>query len=361
MIAHASSVVDAETDFIDVNPTRKSDNFTMIENALLRNKSLSFKARGILCHLLSHRAGWKIRMSELRKDCVDGEAAIRSGIDELVRAGYMTRERVRGDSGRMLGWRYRVFEEPVPTDTRFSSIGFSSIGKSSAKNTKGKKTKGEEEVGLLRKPTAPADAGCDSSADTGMDPEELASYLQTTTPGTKTEAQADALLLKSEDDPGGKDFPWRPIMAAMRRILPELELPTKGDRRDVAMKLWWRSHGKTVGAFEMLAEKVRASDYLMARNGHEGRNGRPFPWSWIFAKDRQGRLRATRIMEDAFTNEAMAFVLEKKSAAKLTKVMLTSSTAPVEVDLAEKWQGEPRYRVVGTHANGCPEVIDYRD
>jgi hypothetical protein len=43
---------------------------------------------------------------------------------------------------------------------------------------------------------------------------------------------------------------------------------------------------------------------------------------------------------------------------RLTKVVLGSPTCPVEVNLAEKWQGKLRYRVMGDHVVGLPEVID---
>lgn len=173
--------------------------------------------------------------------------------------------------------------------------------------------------------------------------------------------QRPGLLLKSDDDPCGKTFPWRQMMAALRRIVPELALPTKGDRRDAVMKQFWRRHGKTVGAFELLATKVQASDYLMARNGHTGAHGRPYPWSWIFAKNAKGKLRADEILEGGYSTETMAFVLERAVRGKMTKVMLSSSHEPIEVNLSEIWDGEPRYKVCGTHPNGYPEVIDYRE
>jgi DNA-binding MarR family transcriptional regulator len=44
--------------------------------------------------------------------------------------------------------------------------------------------------------------------------------------------------------------------------------------------------------------------------------------------------------------------------AKLTRVVLGSPTMPVEVDLSEQWQGKPRYRNIGTHAIGLPNVLD---
>lgn len=357
----------AGTDTISIHRKAKTAHFTQLSNALLRNPNLTFKARGILCHLLSHEAGWMIRMSELignAKNGQDGEESVRSGVTELIAKGYMIRERVHGDGGRIIGWRYEVFEEPITTSgfstSGFSRSGFSTSGKSSPKNTKDKNTILKEEEGLLRKPSAPD--GCDSPADTGIDPEELAQYRGDEPSAAAPVVEREPMLLASEDDdPAGKTFPWRQIMGAMARITPQMGLPTKGERRDAAMKNFWRARGKTIGSFEVLAEKVQASDFLMGRNGHTGRDGKPYSWSWIFSKDSKGRIRADRVMEDAYSNEAMAFVLEKQATEKLTKVMLSHSTTPIAVNLSEIWQGEPRYRVTGVHSNGCQEVIDYKD
>lgn len=176
--------------------------------------------------------------------------------------------------------------------------------------------------------------------------------------GGQSEAQAD-FGLSSEDDPKGKTFPWRQVMAITKRIVPEVIMPVNGDRRDHAMKAFWRKHGKAVSAFEVLAEKVRASDYLMARNGHVGNNGKPYSWGWIFSKSKRGVVRAEEILEDKYSNEAMAFVLERQKEAVLTEVVLVGTSKPTKVNMAELYEGEPRYKRVETHHSGLPLVLDY--
>lgn len=361
------------SDQIRIHQARKTDNFTLIGNDLLRNKALSFKARGILCHLLSHKAGWVIRMAELRKDAVDGEAAIRTGIEELIAAGYMTRERVKGEGGRMNGWSYEVYEEPLAPETRKSSIGtdtrFSTCGKSSPKNTKVKKT---NVVGIVPNGTIPAAslAGSVDLADSGINEGDLAlagagsdedDASPQTPPPTPAPAPAADLALSVEGD-DGKDFPWRQIMGALARIVPAVKMPVAGARRDVAMKQFWRKHGKTIGCFEALAARVAASDYLMARAGHTGQNGRPFTWGWIFSKNERGELRADAIMEGGYSTSAMAFVLEKQAAAaapKTKRVVLVGTSTPVEVMIDEKLgDGSPRYRACDETKNGCPVYLD---
>jgi hypothetical protein len=361
----------SSVDEIRVHSSRKTDNFTIIDNAVLRNKALSFKARGLLCQLLSHRAGWVIRMSELKKDSLDGEFAIRGAIKELVAAGYMRSYRVQDAGGRLAGWRYEVFEEPI-TIQQFPTCGKTTRGKPRAKNTNAKNTNSEEDDTTLNPKglSLPAEAvrfgdGEDTGIDAGdlaaMEEEQRAREAEGSASGSS--APAD-LLLDSEDDPKGKSFPWRQVMGALARIVPEVKMPTNGDRRDIAMKAFWRKHNKTVGCFEMLAEKVRASDYLMARNGHKGNDGKPYSWGWIFGRNAKNEVRADVIMAGGYSTESMAFVLEvqaKAAAPKMTKVMVPGGSTPFEVNLAEIFEGEPRYKQCDTHPNGTPIVIDYKN
>jgi hypothetical protein len=184
----------------------------------------------------------------------------------------------------------------------------------------------------------------------GLNPADLPDYV----------APEPELALSSEDEPNGKTFPWRQIMGAVKRIVPEVIMPVTGQRRDLMMKKFWRDHGKTVSAFEVLAENVAASDYLMARNGHTGNEGKPYSWGWIFSKNNKGELRADSILFGGYSTEAMAFVLTR-GVAKLTKVMPVGSSTAIEVNLAEQLNGSARFRPAGTHANGLPLVIDLKD
>lgn len=72
-------------DAINCTPT---SNFTQIPNEILRNPNLSFKAKGILCALLSNRDGWVSYQSGLEKCGKDGRDSILSGLSELKKQGY---------------------------------------------------------------------------------------------------------------------------------------------------------------------------------------------------------------------------------------------------------------------------------
>jgi len=63
--------------------------YTRIDNDAIRNKNLSWKARGLLTYLLSHSEGYQVRIDNLHIFSKDGHESTLSGIKELKRAGHM--------------------------------------------------------------------------------------------------------------------------------------------------------------------------------------------------------------------------------------------------------------------------------
>lgn len=93
--------------------------FTQIPNATLRDKTLSWKARGILGYLLSHREGFEIHSDSIVDQGPSGTKgnsrdAVRSGLRELEAAGYLRRSRLRDEQGSWKGVVYTVFDRPQP-------------------------------------------------------------------------------------------------------------------------------------------------------------------------------------------------------------------------------------------------------
>ena len=70
-----------------------ADQFTQIPNTLIRDTSISIKARGVLVYLLSHSGVWDHFRSKVMKDCGLGQAAYYSAMDELENAGYIIRKK----------------------------------------------------------------------------------------------------------------------------------------------------------------------------------------------------------------------------------------------------------------------------
>jgi hypothetical protein len=78
-----------------------SSGFARVPNAAARDKRLSYKARGILTVLLSHRDGRQIDAHSLADDSPDGRKAVLSGLRELVECGYIVYINLRGADGRV--------------------------------------------------------------------------------------------------------------------------------------------------------------------------------------------------------------------------------------------------------------------
>lgn len=91
----------------------KENPYVMIDRRLLNDTNLSWKAKGILAYLLSLPDDWKIYENELVKHSRDGKESLRSGIKELINAGYIERVQLRDEKGRMNGYEYRVYETPT--------------------------------------------------------------------------------------------------------------------------------------------------------------------------------------------------------------------------------------------------------
>jgi hypothetical protein len=89
-----------------------SKNYTVIANAAIRDTRLSFKARGLHHLLLSYPDGWKVSIEHLSTQSeLDGETAVRTGLQELERLGYLTREQVR-EKGKIVGYESTIREVP---------------------------------------------------------------------------------------------------------------------------------------------------------------------------------------------------------------------------------------------------------
>ena len=84
--------------------------FVQIDKRPLRDKNLSWKAKGLLSYLLSLPDDWKVYVNELKNHSKDGRDSTRSAIEELLKAGYMIRNRVHNSDGTFAGYDYTVFE-----------------------------------------------------------------------------------------------------------------------------------------------------------------------------------------------------------------------------------------------------------
>jgi len=94
----------------------KTRNFVMIDKGLLEDSRLSWKAKGVLAYLLSKPDNWTIKVQDIEKRSIDGEKSVRSGLKELIEAGYAEIANAKDSQGRFLGKQYIVYEIPNAND-----------------------------------------------------------------------------------------------------------------------------------------------------------------------------------------------------------------------------------------------------
>lgn len=107
------------------------DNFTILANELLRDDRLTLKARGLAAWLLSHKRGYRLSVDRIVQLHREGKAAIRAALVELEECGYLTRERLVDDLGRMTGMKYTIRQRSACSDPQSD---FPSVDNPSAEN-----------------------------------------------------------------------------------------------------------------------------------------------------------------------------------------------------------------------------------
>ena len=95
----------------------KTKDFTVMCNHHLRNVKLSLKAKGLLSLMLSLPEDWDYTTKGLACICKDGVDSIASALKELEQHGYLTRQRVRYENGRLGDIEYTIHERPVSQET----------------------------------------------------------------------------------------------------------------------------------------------------------------------------------------------------------------------------------------------------
>ena len=106
--------------------SKRDTPFVQIDKTGPEDKTLSWKAKGILSYILCKPDDWQIYIAELSKHAKDGKDSTRTGVNELIKAGYIIRTRVHDENGKFAGYDYQVHESPVKPTV----IGKSENGKS---------------------------------------------------------------------------------------------------------------------------------------------------------------------------------------------------------------------------------------
>ena len=152
-----TQTVAEETDFSSFrsifNIEKRVNPFVQISNDLVEDDRLSWKAKALLCYLLSRPDDWKIIKADLVNKATDGLSSVNSGIEELVRWGYATREEVRSEKGMILCYDYIIREHPLLTKENSSSTSKPVNGKSTGSKPVNGKTVNRKPVSGKTSPT----------------------------------------------------------------------------------------------------------------------------------------------------------------------------------------------------------------
>lgn len=92
---------------------QRTAGYTVLNNYLLRDKSIGIKAKGLLTVMLSLPEDWDYTIAGLCVILGEGKQIIRSAVQELEKAGYITRQQLTGEGGKFGKNQYIIREVPV--------------------------------------------------------------------------------------------------------------------------------------------------------------------------------------------------------------------------------------------------------
>ena len=91
--------------------------WTHIDNEVLQDSRLSYRARGLAAFLLSKPNDWDVSISRLAMgDGTEGQHSIRSAMKELITYGYASRARTQDARGRFQTQTH-IADHPAFTET----------------------------------------------------------------------------------------------------------------------------------------------------------------------------------------------------------------------------------------------------
>jgi hypothetical protein len=90
----------------------KTKDFVTINNTALRDKRLSWGARGILAYLLTKPDDWDVRSSDLVEQGTQKREAVLKMLRELETYGYLQRQRTKNPQTGRYEWETHVYEVP---------------------------------------------------------------------------------------------------------------------------------------------------------------------------------------------------------------------------------------------------------
>ena len=92
------------------------ENFTTIPNSVIRNKTLSDRARFLFCYMASMPNDWQFYQSAMAKELNYSKDTLRKYMEELLATGYLIREQ-RREKGKFDSYDYTINFSPCMENT----------------------------------------------------------------------------------------------------------------------------------------------------------------------------------------------------------------------------------------------------
>ncbi|MFJ4680699.1 hypothetical protein [Kitasatospora sp. NPDC088783] len=193
-----------------VHRSAHARHYTVLPNAMLQYRQLSYTARGLLADLLSRPDGWREDGQHMADTSPQGRGAIRKALKELTDAGFYRVEKIRMPDGRIVSEAhvYDTPQLPLPPGATRPAAGEPATGVSDALS----KNRYKEPS----RPTGPVSSG--TTADEATEP-----------PGGREEVRqetGDAPVLPDEQVREAVDTLFRAIRPEPRLHLGEAEART---------------------------------------------------------------------------------------------------------------------------------------
>lgn len=131
---------------------KRESPYLVIDVSGLRDQSMSWKAKGLHAYLMTLPDDWRVNIADLQNRSSDGRESVRSAIAELIKRGYISRERVRSEDGKMGDVEYTVYEIPDLLPGIEAKVGNPDVGKTDVGEPDATKYPKKE---VTNKPAAP--------------------------------------------------------------------------------------------------------------------------------------------------------------------------------------------------------------
>ena len=89
----------------------KKNDYTMINNYLIKDKNLKLKDKGMLLMLLSLPDNWNFSVMGLMTLCQESKNTINDILNNLQKNNYLERNRIY-ENGKIIDWQYDIYEIP---------------------------------------------------------------------------------------------------------------------------------------------------------------------------------------------------------------------------------------------------------